>query len=69
MVSLKKAKGLPPLRISTISKKSQDKENEINKLYEANKWWNDRKSQLNWNKLEWFNPISQTRRNQPFSVS
>ena len=47
----KSAKGLPPLRRSTLSKKAQDKEDEIKKLYEANKWCNDWKFQLYWNKL------------------
>ena len=46
MVCGKSAKGLPPLRRSTLRKKVQDKEVEIKKLYEANKWWNDRKLQL-----------------------
>ena len=35
----KSSKGIPPLRISKISKKAQDKEDKIRKkLYEANKW-------------------------------
>ena len=65
----KSAKGLPPLRISTLNKKAQDKEVEIKKLYKANTWWNDWKLQLHWNKLEWVNTISRTKRNKPFSVS
>ena len=49
----KSAKGLPPLKISKLSKKEQEKQDEIQKkLYEANKWWNDWKFQLHWNKLE-----------------
>ena len=48
------AKGINLLKRSKISKKSQEKEDEIQKkLYEANKWWNDWKFQLHWNKLEW----------------
>ena len=39
------------------------------KIYEANKWWNDWKYPLHWNKLEWVNPISETKRNKPFSFS
>ena len=62
-------KGLPPLRRSKLSKKSQDKEDEIKKLYEDNKWWNDWKLQLHWHKLEWVNPRSQTKRNKSYSVS
>ena len=69
MVYGKSAKGLPPLRRSTLSKKSQDKEDEIKKLYEANQWWNDWKFQLHWNKLEWVNPRSQIKRNKTYSVS
>ena len=65
----KSAKGLPLLRISTLSKKPQDKEDEIKKNYEANKWWNDWKLKLHWNKLEWVNPRSQTKSDKPFSVS
>ena len=69
MVYGKSAKGLPPLSRSTLSKKSQDKEDEIKKLYEANQWWNDWKLQLHWNKLEWVIPRSQIKRNKPYSVS
>ena len=36
---------------------------------EANKWWNDRKFQLHWHKLEWVNPKSNPKRVRPFSVS
>ena len=32
-------------------------------------WWNDWKSQLHWNMLEWVNPKSTTKRVKPFSVS
>ena len=38
----KNSRGLPPLRITKISKKAQERQDEIKKkLYEANKWWND----------------------------
>ena len=64
------SKGIPPLKRSKLSKKAQDKEDAIKKkLYEASKWWNDWKFQLHWNKLEWVNPRSLTKRNKPFSVS
>ena len=40
----------------------------LKKLYEANKWCNDLKFQLNCNKLEWVNPRIITKSNKPFSV-
>ena len=47
MVYEKNAKGIPPSRRPKLSKKSQENQDEIQKkLYEANKWWNDRKLQL-----------------------
>ena len=70
MVYGKFSKGIPPLKISKLSKKSQEKEDEIKKkLYEANKWWNDWKFKLHWNNLEWVNPITLTQRNKYFSFS
>ena len=51
---------------AALSKKSQEKEDKITKLYEANNCWDDWKFQLHWNKLEWVNPISQTKRNKSF---
>ena len=63
------SKGLPPSKRSKLGKKTQEKQDEIKKLYEANKWWNDWRLQLHWNKLEWVNPRSLTKRNKPFSVS
>ena len=69
MVTGKSAKGLPPLRRSTLSKKSQEKEDKIKKLYEANKWFKYWIFQLHQNKLEWFNTRSQTKRNKNFAVS
>ena len=60
------AKGLPPLKRPKLSKKAQEKENEINKLYEANQWWNDWKSQLHWNKIEWVNPRTLNKRNKHY---
>ena len=49
----KSAKGLPPLSRTKLSKKLQEKQDEIQKkLYEANKWWNDWKFQLHWHKLK-----------------
>ena len=41
----------------------------IFKLYESNRWWNDWKFQLYWNKLEWVDPKSTPKRVKPFSVS
>ena len=37
--------------------------------YKANKWWNDWKFQLHWNKLECVDPKSNPKRVKPFSVS
>ena len=62
MVYEKSAKGLPPLRRTKLSKKTQEKKDEIQKkMYESNKWWNDCKFQLHWNKLEWVNPKISTK--------
>ena len=62
----KSSKGIPPLRISKISKKAQDKEDKIRKkLYEANKWQNYWKSQLHWYNLEWVNQRSKRKRKNP----
>ena len=66
----KSAKGLPPLKRKKPSKKTQERQDEIqNKLYEANRLWNDWKFQLHWNKLEWVYPKSNPKRVKPFSVS
>ena len=46
-------KVLPPLRENKLSKKSQEKDDEIkNKQYTDDSNWNDWKLQLHWNKLE-----------------
>ena len=64
------AKGLPPLRISILSKKAQDKEYEIEiYIYESNKWWNDWKFQSHWHNIEWVNPRSKIKRKNTYSVS
>ena len=66
----KSAKVLPPLRITKLSKKSQENQYEIQKkLYEANKWWNDQKSKLHWHKLEWVNSKPLNKRYKTYSVS
>ena len=66
----KSAKGLPTLRRSKLSKKSQENQDEIQKnLYEANKWWNDWKLQFHWKKLEWENPKYPNKKDKPYSVS
>ena len=65
----KSARGLPLLRRTKISKRSQERQDEIQKkLYEANKWWNDWKSQLHWNNLEWVDPKYNPKRVKPLSV-
>ena len=49
----KNSRGLPPLKITKLSKKAQERQDVIqNKLYESNRWWNDCKFQLHCNKLE-----------------
>ena len=70
MVYGKSARGLPPLKRTKISKKSQESQDEIQKkLYEDNRWWNYWKLQLHWNKLEWVDPKSNPKIVKPFSVS
>ena len=45
-------------------------QNEIQKkLYEANRWWNDWRFQLHWNKLEWVYPKSNPKIVKHFFVS
>ena len=66
----KSARGLPPMRRNKLSRKSQERQDELKKkLYEANKWWNDCRFQLHWHKLEWVDPKSNPKRVKPFSVS
>ena len=66
----KSAKGLPTLRRTKLSKKSQEKQDEIQKkIYEANKLWNDWRFQLHWHKLEWVDPKSLIKRDKTYSVS
>ena len=66
MVYGKSAEGLPPSSRSTLSKKNHKiRRMFFFKLYEANKWWNDWRFQLHCNKLEWVNPIGQTKNNKP----
>ena len=53
----KSARGLPQLKRTKLSKKSEERQYVIqNKLYEANRQWNDWKFQLHWYNLEWFDP-------------
>ena len=53
----KSARGLPPLKRTKLSKKAQEGQDIIEKkLYESNRWLNDWKLQLHWNKLEWVDP-------------
>ena len=65
MVYGKITKGLPPLRRPKLSKKTQEKDDETRKRYEANMYWNDWKLQLHWNKLERVNPRSQIKGKNP----
>ena len=67
MVYGKIAKGIPPLRIPKLSKKSQEKQDEIRKnLYEPKKWWYDWRFQLHWYTLEWVDPNSLIKRDIPY---
>ena len=69
MVKGKITKGLPPIRRPNLSKKAQDKKDDIKKtLYEANRYWNDSRFQLHWQNLEWVNPRFQIKRKKPYSV-
>ena len=64
------AKGLPPLKITKLSKEAQNRDDIIkNKLFQSNRWWNYWKFQLHWNMLEWVDPKSTPKRVKPFSVS
>ena len=66
----KSVRGLPPLKRTKLSKKSQERQDVIQKkIYEAYRWRNDWKSQLHWNKLEWVDPKSTPKIVKPFSVS
>ena len=50
---------LPTLKKQKLTKKSQDKEDEIKRnLYRENQSWNKYKFQIHWNKLQWVNPGS-----------
>ena len=70
MIYEKSARGLPPLKITKLSKKAQERQNLIQKnLFEANRCYNDCKFQLNWNNLEWVDPKSNPKRVKPYSVS
>ena len=49
----KLGQNLPPLRKKRLGKKPQKEEDEIKrKLHKANKYWNDWKFKIHWNKLE-----------------
>ena len=56
-------KGLQPLRRLKLSKKAQEKDDEIKKkVYKYYTHYNDWRFQLHWNKLEWFCPKSKIKR-------
>ena len=66
----KSARGLPPLNKTKPSKKSQERQDVIQKkLFETNRWRKDWKFQLHWNKLEWVDPKSNPKIVKPYSVS
>ena len=63
-------RGLPPCKRTKLSKKSQEGQDIIEKkLYESNRWSNDWKLQLHWNKLEWVDPKYTPKRLKLVSVS
>ena len=66
----KSSKGLPPLRRTKLSKKAQERQDEIEKkLYEVNKWWNYWRFKLHCHKLEWVDPKYNTKIDKTKSVS
>ena len=66
----KSARRLTPLKRTKLIKKAQERQDYIqNKLHESNRWWNDWKFQLHWNKLEWVDPKYTPKTVKPFSVS
>ena len=60
--------GLTSLKRTKLSKKAQERHDFIFKMYQSNRWWNDWKFQLYWNKLEWVDPKSTPKRVKPFSL-
>ena len=61
---------LPPINKRRLSKKAQEKGDEIKrKIYKANQDWNDWKFQIHWNELEWVNPRSRDEQKNQFCVS
>ena len=60
-------KGIPPLRRPQLSKNNKRRRMKLKN--EANRYWNDRKFQLHWNKLEWVNPRIQIKGKKLYSVS
>ena len=63
----KSARGISPLKRMKLNKKSQERQDYIQKkLYEANRWWNGWKFQLHWNRLEWVDPKSTPKELNPF---
>ena len=66
----KLSENLPNLNINKLSKKSQEKEDEIRRnLQKANQYWNDCKIQIHWNKLGWVNPRNCNEQKNQFCVS
>ena len=61
---------LPPRKKRKLSKKSQEKEDEIKRnLKMENQNWNHWKFQIHWNKLEWVNPRILIEQKNPFCIS
>ena len=66
----KSAREIPLLRRTKLSKKAQERQDEIQKNYmKLLSGGNDWKFQLQWQKLECVDPKSNPKRVKPFSVS
>ena len=59
----------PLFRIPKLSKNKQDKADEIKKIHKVNRYRNDWKFQLHWNKLGWVNPRSKIKGGKHYSFS
>ena len=60
---------LPLIKIRGLVKKYQIKEKIKENLRKYNDYWNDRKLQFHWKKLEWVGLKTRDRKNNPFCSS
>ena len=68
MVHVQKLKK-PPLKIPTLIKEEQKKEDNTKNLQKYHQHWNDWKLQTHWNTLEWVVPRSRNVEKKPFFTS